>query len=75
MKIYKNKFKDLLIFKSQKFEDNRGYFRELCLEKLIKKEQELQSPIKYFEQLIDKYVSPEKFGGVEIEVHADAPEE
>ena len=36
-------------------------------EKLLKKEQELQSPIKYFEQLIDKYVLPEKFGGVEIE--------
>ena len=37
MKIYKNKFKDLLIFKSEKFEDNRGYFRELCLEKYLKK--------------------------------------
>ena len=37
MKIYKNKFKDLLIFKSQKFKDKRGYFRELCLEKLLKK--------------------------------------
>ena len=37
MKIYKNKFKDMLIFKSKKFKDKRGYFRELSLEKYIKK--------------------------------------
>ena len=37
MKIYKNKFKDMLIFKSKKFKDKRGYFRELFLEKYIKK--------------------------------------
>tara|TARA_B110001452_G_scaffold266108_1_gene272157 strand:- start:532 stop:1050 length:519 start_codon:yes stop_codon:yes gene_type:complete len=37
MKIYRNKFKDLLIFKFKKFKDNRGYFRELCLEKYLKK--------------------------------------
>ena len=36
MKIYKNKFKDMLIFKSKKFKDKRGYFRELFLEKYIK---------------------------------------
>ena len=37
MKIYKNSFKDMLIFKSKKFKDKRGYFRELSLEKYIKK--------------------------------------
>jgi len=37
MKIYKNKFKDMLIIKAKKFEDERGYFRELILEKYIKK--------------------------------------
>ena len=37
MKIFKNKFKDLTIFKSTKFNDKRGYFRELYLEKYIKK--------------------------------------
>ena len=37
MKILKTKFKDLLIFKSKNFYDNRGYFRELALEKKIKK--------------------------------------
>ena len=37
MKIFKNKFKDLTIFKSKKFNDERGYFRELYLEKYIKK--------------------------------------
>ena len=37
MKIFKNKFKDLIIFKSKKFNDERGYFRELYLEKYIKK--------------------------------------
>ena len=37
MKILKTKFKDLLIFKSKNFYDKRGYFRELVLEKKIKK--------------------------------------
>ena len=37
MKIFKNKFKDLIIFKSKKFNYERGYFRELYLEKYIKK--------------------------------------
>ena len=37
MKIVKTKFKDLLIFKSKIFYDNRGYFREAFLEKLLKK--------------------------------------
>ena len=37
MKIFKNKFKDLIILKSKKFNDERGYFRELYLEKYIKK--------------------------------------
>ena len=37
MKILKTKFKDLLIFKSKNFYDKRGYFRELALEKKIKK--------------------------------------
>ena len=37
MKISKTKFKDLLIFKSKNFYDNRGYFREVLIEKLINK--------------------------------------
>ena len=37
MKIIKTKFKNLLVFKSKNFYDNRGYFRELAIEKLIKK--------------------------------------
>ena len=37
MRILKTKFKDLLVFKSKNFYDNRGYFRELALEKKIKK--------------------------------------
>ena len=37
MKILKTKFKNLLVFKSKNFFDNRGYFRELALEKKIKK--------------------------------------
>ena len=37
------------------------------LAKLLKKEQELQSPISFFEELIDKYVSPELFGGQDLE--------
>ena len=37
MQIKKTKFKDLIIFKSKNFFDNRGYFRELAIEKTIKK--------------------------------------
>ncbi len=37
MKIHKTKFKNLLVFKSKNFFDNRGHFRELALEKKIKK--------------------------------------
>ena len=37
MKIIKTKFKDLLIFKSKNFSDKRGFFRELSIEKTIKK--------------------------------------
>ena len=37
MKILKTKFKDLLVFKSKNFYDKRGHFRELALEKKIKK--------------------------------------
>ena len=37
MKISKTKFKDLFVFKSKNFYDNRGYFREVLIEKLIKK--------------------------------------
>jgi dTDP-4-dehydrorhamnose 3,5-epimerase len=37
MKIIKTKFKDLLVIKSKIFHDKRGYFREISLEKLIKK--------------------------------------
>ena len=37
MQIEKTKFKDLTIFKSKNFFDNRGHFRELAIEKVIKK--------------------------------------
>ena len=37
MRIKKTKFKDLTIFKSKNFFDNRGHFRELMIEKIIKK--------------------------------------
>ena len=37
MKILKTIFKDLLVFKSKNFFDNRGHFRELALEKKIKR--------------------------------------
>ena len=33
MKILKTKFKDLIIYKKDTFKDNRGYFRELYLQK------------------------------------------
>ena len=37
MKIIKTKFKELLVYESKNFIDNRGYFRELTIEKIIKK--------------------------------------
>ena len=37
MKTEKTNFKDLLIFKSKNFFDKRGFFRELSVEKNIKK--------------------------------------
>ena len=38
MKILKTPIKDLLIIQNKKFDDNRGYFRELLIEKKIKKD-------------------------------------
>ena len=40
--IKKNKFKDLLIINGTSHNDNRGYLREICLEKLIKKKLKFQ---------------------------------
>jgi len=37
MKIKQTKFKDLLVFSSKNFHDKRGFFRELAIQKLIKK--------------------------------------
>ena len=37
MKISKTKFKGILIFETQSFKDNRGYFRELTHQKFINK--------------------------------------
>jgi len=37
MKIIKTKFKELIIYESKNFIDNRGYFRELTIERIIKK--------------------------------------
>ena len=37
MQIKNTRFKDLIIFKSKNFFDNRGHFRELSIEKIIKK--------------------------------------
>lgn len=37
MKILKTSFKDLIIVKNKRYIDNRGYFRELLIEKNIKK--------------------------------------
>jgi len=37
MKIIKTKFKDLILYKKNTYKDNRGYFRELFLNKSIKK--------------------------------------
>ncbi len=37
MKIIKTKFKGLLLIEGQKFKDNRGYFREILVEKKLKK--------------------------------------
>ena len=36
MKIIKTKFKGLLIYNKKSFKDNRGYFRELYLQKHFK---------------------------------------
>ena len=37
MRLYKTKFKDLIIFKSKNFKDSRGLLREITLEKYLKK--------------------------------------
>ena len=37
MKIKRTKFKDLVVIKKDSFKDSRGYFRELFLQKIIKK--------------------------------------
>ena len=37
MKIKQTKFKDLLVFNSKNFNDKRGFFRELAIQKLKKK--------------------------------------
>ena len=37
MKILKTKFKDLLVIKNKNYIDSRGYFREILVEKKIKK--------------------------------------
>ena len=37
MKNIKTKFKDLIIFENQRFDDKRGYFRELIKKKIVKK--------------------------------------
>ena len=37
MKIIKTEFKDLLIIKNKRFLDSRGFFREVLIEKLLKK--------------------------------------
>ena len=37
MKILKTPLKDLLVIQNKRFDDNRGYFRELLIEKKIKK--------------------------------------
>ena len=37
MKIIKTQIKNFLVFKSEKFDDNRGYFREVLLEKNVKR--------------------------------------
>ena len=37
MKLKKTKFKDLIIYNGKDFKDKRGFFRELCKKKIIKK--------------------------------------
>ena len=37
MKIIKTKIKDLVLLKTERYDDNRGYFREVFIEKIIKK--------------------------------------
>ena len=39
MKLINTKFKGLFIIKGEKFLDKRGFFRELLIEKLIKKKE------------------------------------
>ena len=38
MKLKKTKFKDLIIYNGKDFKDKRGFFRELCKKKIIKKD-------------------------------------
>ena len=38
MKFKKTKFKDLIIYNGKDFKDKRGFFRELCKKKIIKKD-------------------------------------
>ena len=37
MRVIKTKFKDLVILKSKNYPDNRGFFREIYQEKILKK--------------------------------------
>ena len=37
MKIVKTPFKDLIIIRNKRYDDSRGYFRELLIEKKINK--------------------------------------
>ena len=37
MKIIKTKFKDLVLMQSKNHEDNRGFFREIFIQKILKK--------------------------------------
>ena len=37
MKILKTPFKDLIVIENEKFTDSRGYFREVLVEKNLKK--------------------------------------
>ena len=37
MKLIRNKFEGLLVIENQRFVDNRGFFREILVEKKLKK--------------------------------------
>ena len=37
MKIIKTKFKDLVLMQSKNHKDNRGFFREIFIQKILKK--------------------------------------